>query len=137
MANAIYLMYNGTCEEAINFYKEVLGGNVTQMQRYGELPGSSSDTYKDKIMHAVMEAGNLTLMFSDSGEKTNVEFGNNFSIVIDCKSDGELKRTFDALSTGGTVTMPLQDTFWGATFGMCTDKYSVNWMLNYDKPKTS
>ena len=57
MANAIYLMYNGTCEEAINFYKEVLGGNVTQMQRYGEVPGSSSDTYKDKIMHAVMEAG--------------------------------------------------------------------------------
>lgn len=135
MGHSIYLMYNGTCEEAINFYKDILGGNVTQMQRYGEV-GAGTEASKDKIMHAVMTVGNLTIMFSDADEKRNVSFGDNFSIALDFKTDGELRRTFDALSTGGQVTMPIEDTFWGATFGMCLDKFGINWMVNYDKPKS-
>lgn len=134
MGHSIYLMYNGTCEEAINFYKDILDGNVTQMQRYGDV-NAGTEAYKDKIMHAVMQVGNLTLMFSDADEKRNVSFGDNFSISLDFKNDGDMRRTFDALSAGGQVTMPLQDTFWGATFGMCKDKFSVNWMFNHDKPK--
>jgi PhnB protein len=135
MANAVYLMFNGTCEEALNFYKETLGGELGQVQRYGDVPGSGSESAKDRIMHAVMQVGGLTLMFSDADEKRNVSFGDNFSIVIDCKSDGDLRRIFDTLATGGEVTMPVQETFWGATFGMCRDKYGVNWMLNYEKDK--
>ena len=76
-----------------------------------------------------------TVMCSDTNEQRNVEVGDNFSLALDFKSDGDMRRAFDALSAGGTVTMPLQDTFWGATFGMCRDKFSINWMFNYDKPK--
>jgi PhnB protein len=136
MANALYLLFNGNCEEAINFYKDKLGGNLISMQRYGEAPaGQSSESYKDKIMHAVMDLHGFTLMFSDSNEGYNVTFGDNFSIALDVKSDGEVDRVFDALSTGGQVKMAVEDTFWGARFGMCTDKFGVNWMVNYDKPK--
>jgi PhnB protein len=136
MKNAVYLMFNGNCEEAMNFYKDKLGGTISEMQRYGDTPESSSESYKNKIMHAIMDLGGLTLMFSDANEARNVTFGDNFSIALDFKSDGELNRAFDALSTGGQVTMAVQDTFWGATFGMCTDKFGINWMFNYDKPKS-
>jgi len=135
MANAIYLMFNGNCEEAISFYKDQLGGNLISIQRFGETPESSSESYKDKIMHAVMDLRGLTLMFSDAQEDRRVTFGDNFSIALDLKSDGEVDRVFDALSTGGQVTMAVTDTFWGARFGMCTDKFGINWMVNYDKPK--
>ena len=126
-------MFNGNCEEAMNFYSEKLGGNITAIQRYGETPEQSSDAYKDKIMHGIMDLQGLTLMFSDAMEQRRVTFGDNFSIALNFKSDGELNRAFDAMSTGGQVTMAVQDTFWGATFGMCTDKFGINWMFNYDK----
>lgn len=133
MTNAIYLMFNGNCEDAINFYREKLGGNVTKLQRYGETPGHSSESYRDKIMHAIMNLRGLVIMFSDAPEERNVQFGDNFAIALDCKSNGELNQLFDVLATGGNVTMPVQDTFWGATFASVTDKFGVNWMLNYDK----
>lgn len=134
--NAIYLMFNGNCEEAINFYKEHLGGNVMQLQRYGETPEHTSERYKDKIMHSVMDLQGLTVMFSDASETSNVVFGDNFSIALDFKSLGDLNRAYDALITGGKVKMAVQETFWGAYFAMCTDKFGINWMLNHDKPKS-
>ena len=128
-------MFNGNAEEAMNFYKESLDGTIEASQRYGDTQMPSSEAYKDKIMHATMDFQGFKIMFSDSNEKGNVTFGNNFSIAFDFKSDGDIQRAFDNISAGGTVTMPLQDTFWGAKFGMCTDKFGVNWMFNYDKPK--
>ena len=133
--HSIYLMFNGNAEEAINYYKEHLGGTISMMQRYKESGQPHSESYGEKIMHATMEVGNLTLMFSDADEKRGVTIGDNFSIALDFKSDGALREAFNALSTGGQVTMPVQDTFWGATFGMCKDKFGINWMFNYDKPK--
>ena len=134
--NAIYLMFNGNCEDAINYYAQHLGGTITQLQRYGDTPQPSSESYKDKIMHGIMDLQGLTVMFSDSMEQRNVTMGDNFSIALDFKSDGELNRAFDAMSTGGQVTMAVQETFWNAVFGMCTDKFGVNWMFNYDKPQS-
>ncbi|MBC7552366.1 MAG: VOC family protein [Taibaiella sp.] len=98
-----------------------------------EYPGAEEQ--KDKVMHATMTIMGTTVMFSDAGGQMNVNFGDNFSVSLDFKHDGDMQRTFDALSTGGVVKMPLQDTFWGAKFGMCTDKFDVNWMCNHDKPK--
>ena len=131
----IYLMFNGTCEDAMNFYKDAIDAEIVSMQRWGETPASSSESYKEKIMHGIMTIQGATVMCSDTNEQRNVEVGDNFSLALDFKSDGDMRRAFDALSAGGTVTMPLQDTFWGATFGMCRDKFSINWMFNYDKPK--
>lgn len=133
----VYLNFNGNTEDAMNFYKEALGGTIVSLQRFGDTPMPSSDDYKNKVMHGVMHISGVTVMFSDSTESKNVTFGNNFSLALDFDNDGDLERAFAAISTGGIVTMPAQDTFWGAKFGMCTDKFGVNWMVNYDKPKQS
>ncbi len=133
MQHALYLMFNGNCEEAMNFYEKALGGKIHMVQRYGEAPVGSSEAYKDKIMHASMDIMGFNIMCSDADEKRNVQFGDNCHIALDFKSDGDLNKTFDALATGGKVTMPVQETFWGATFAMVTDKFGVNWMFNHDK----
>ena len=131
----IYLFFNGNCEEVMNFYKDALDGSILFMQRYGDSPMPGSLDEKDKIMHATMSLCGSKVIFSDSGDKRKVNFGDNFSMSANCHSEAEIKKYFEAISAGGMVTMALQDTFWGATFGMCTDKFGVNWMFNYDKPK--
>ena len=131
----IYLFFNGNCEEAMNFYKDTANGSIVSMQRYGDTQSHATEDYQSKILHGVMHIHGTTVMMSDAGEKRNVSFGDNFSLSLNFKSDGDINRTFEAMSAGGTVTMPLQDTFWGATFGMCRDKFGVNWMFNFDKPK--
>jgi PhnB protein len=131
----IYLFYNGDCEEAMNFYKDATGGTIDNIQRFGDTPMPSPEEMKNKIMHANMTINGATVMFSDAGGKDERTIGNNFSVALDYKDPEAMKVVFDKLSAGGVVTMPLQDTFWGATFGMFTDKFRVNWMFNHDKPK--
>lgn len=134
MSLITYLFFNGNCEEAINFYATAISNSSIQyMQRYGEADMPVDDAYKNKVMHAVMTIHGTTVMVSDTNEKNEVTIGNNFSLSIDFKEEGEMDAIFNALSDGGKVTMPLQDTFWGARFGMCTDKFGVNWMFNHDK----
>lgn len=130
-----YLLFNGNCEEAMNFYKDALGGSIVFMQRYGDSPMPGGPDEKDKIMHATMSLCGTNVMFSDAGGKRKMNFGDNFSMSVDCKTDEEIETLFKAMSEGGHITMPLQDTFWSAKFGMCTDKFGVKWMFNYDKPK--
>ena len=135
MSLNVYLYFNGNCEEAMNFYQNATGGTIDTLQRYGDNPMGASIAHKDKVLHAVMTIYGTTVMFSDSNEQRNVNFGDNFSLALDFKTDESITNAFTALSAGGTITMPLQDTFWGAKFGMCTDKFGVNWMFNFDKPK--
>ena len=136
MSLNVYLFFNGNCEEAINFYKDATGGTIESMQRYGDAPMPCSDTQKNKIMHGVMDVNGAKVMFSDAPENQDVVFGGNFSLALDFRDAATMQHAFDALSgSGGAVTMPLQDQFWGARFGMCTDKYGVNWMFNMDQPK--
>jgi PhnB protein len=132
----VYLFFNGNCEEAMHFYSDHLGATTEMVQRYSDAPGSASESYGPKIMHALLHVGGTKLMMSDANEKRNVNVGDNFSISMDFESDGDMKRTFEALSgNGGQVTMPLQDTFWGARFGMCVDKFGINWMFNHQLKK--
>jgi PhnB protein len=131
----IYLYFNGNCEEAMNFYKEALGGNIESIMHYGDAPMPCSDSQKSKVMHAVMLVAGTTMMFSDSSEQRKVTQGDNFAVSLGFKSEEEITTAYNAISAGGNVTMPLQDTFWGAKFGMCCDKFGVNWMFNWDKPK--
>ena len=135
MSLNIYLYYNGNCEDAMEFYKNATGATIDTIQRYGDAPIGTGDSYKDKILHAVMTIYGTKVMCSDANETRHVTFGDNFSIALDFTSDEDIATAFEALSAGGNITMPLQDTFWGAKFGMCYDKYGVNWMFNFDKPK--
>jgi PhnB protein len=131
----IYLYFNGNAEEAMNFYRNALGGNIVTISRYGDAPMPSSDNWKNKVMHGVLNAAGTTIFFSDSNEGHDVKFGDNFSVSLNFQSEDEIDEAFAAISAGGKITMPLADQFWGAKFGMCLDKFGVNWMFNWDKPK--
>ena len=132
----VYLTFDGNCEEAFNFYKSVFGGEFPYAGKFSEMPSEYPipEADKNKIMHISLPIGNTVLMGSDAVEGFGgiPKLGDNFSISINTDSEEEAKRIFSGLSEGGKVTMPLEKTFWGALFGMFTDKFGINWMVNYD-----
>ncbi len=128
-----YLGFNGNCEEAINFYKEAFEGEIVQLGRYGESPMETANDLKDKIMHARLQFGDTLIMFSDMMGEKDADAGNMISLSIDCDSIEQLEKVFPKIADGGKITMPLQDQFWGARFGMLTDKYGIHWMFNCEK----
>jgi PhnB protein len=136
-----YLIFNGNCRQAMEFYAESLGADL-QMMTYSQGPGGGPgceipEQAKDKIMHAHLQKGGAILMASDSTPDRAVKQGTNFWVSLDCESLQEVEQFFSALSAGASITMPLQQTFWAARFGMLTDKFGVNWMFNLAQPKTS
>jgi len=141
-----YLTFPGNCEEAFNFYKSVFGGDFAYIGRFNEMPpmkdengndcGPVSDEDGNRIMHVSFPISKETiLMGSDSSESWGqaTVMGNNFSISINTESKDEADRLFNGLSAGGKVTMPMEKTFWGAYFGMFTDKFGIQWMVNFDE----
>lgn len=138
-----YLNFPGTTEEAFNFYRSVFGGEFAGVMRYGDMPGCDetpmTDADKGKIMHIALPIGNgTTLMATDHQESMGKKLitGNNFYICIGPDTKEEADRLFNSLSNGGEVEMPMADTFWGAYFGCFTDKYGIQWMINYEnKPE--
>ena len=130
-----YLNFNGNAAEALAFYAKALDGKILHQQTFGESLMPSSEEMKNKIMHAVFQADKLTLMVSDCPPDMSVTTGTSVSLSLNFTDEASIDKTFAALSEGSKITMPLQDTFWGAKFGMLTDPFGINWMFNYDKPK--
>ena len=128
-----YLSFNGNCEEALNFYKEALNGEITQLGRYGDSPMQSSEAIKDKVLHGRLQFGQMLIMASDAMDENNTRMGDNISLSVECETDDQLEQVFSKMSEGGKITMPLQDQFWGAKFGMLTDKFGIHWMFNCEK----
>jgi PhnB protein len=131
-----YLTFSNNCEEAFNFYKSVFGGEFAHIGRFKDMPSEQPipESEGNKIMHVSLPIGNTVLMGSDSfSAQSQPVIGNNFSIAINAESQEEAQKLFDGLSAGGKVTMPLNKTFWGAYFGMFTDKFGINWMVNFDE----
>ncbi len=127
--------FNGNCREAMKFYQRCLGGELSIMP-FSEAPGDFPKEAKDRVMHArVTKDGTTLLMASDTMPGSNFVQGTNFSISIDCQSAEETDRLFNAFSENGKITMPLQDAFWGARFGILRDQFGINWMFNFEKPK--
>ncbi|MDB5120632.1 MAG: hypothetical protein JWN56_1850 [Sphingobacteriales bacterium] len=130
-----YLNFRGTTEEAFNFYKSVFGGEFITIQRFNDIPEAKEtpEEDKNKIMHISLPiGGGNVLMGSDTTGDDRLVEGNNFHISINADSEGETARIFNALAEGGKVTMPLAVMFWGAYFGMLTDRFGIQWMVNYD-----
>lgn len=134
-----YLTFAGNCEEAFNFYRSVFGGNFPYVGRFKEMPPIPGKEVPEgegeKIMHISLPiSAETVLMGSDSSEAFGhaTVMGNNFSISINAESETKAKQLFNGLSQGGKVTMPLDKTFWGALFGMFTDKFGIQWMVNFD-----
>ena len=130
-----YLNFNGNAAEALAFYSKAFNGNVVFQQTFGESPMEAPADFKDKVMHATFQAGSLTLMVSDCMPDQKVTNGSNMSLSLNFSTVEDIEKVFAALSDGANITMPLNDTFWGARFGMLTDKFGINWMFNHDYDK--
>jgi PhnB protein len=129
-----YLFFAGNCEEALKFYERCLDGTIVALFRYegspldnAELPGE----WKGRVMHATFDAGGTRFMASDSmpGEPAPNYAGFAMSLNVP-KDAARARQAFNALAEGGKVTMPFEKAFWGAHFGMLTDKFGVPWMVN-------
>ncbi|WP_417429321.1 VOC family protein [Halpernia sp.] len=137
-----YLMFDGNCKAAFDFYKSAFGKDFSDINYFGDMPPQEgnpplSEEQKKMIMHVRLEISKETILFgSDIFPGTQgFSHGDNFSISINADSRDEATDLFNKLSDGGNVTMPLADTFWGAYFGMWKDKFGVDWMINYDDPE--
>ena len=135
-----YLNFPDYTEEVFNFYKSVFGGEFSGngIARFSDIPPTEGTpplpaSEKDLVMHVELPIiGGHILMGTDAPASMGfqVNFGNNVHISLEPDSREETKKLFDALSAGGKVTMELQDMFWGAYYGSCTDKFGVQWMFN-------
>ncbi len=129
-----YLFFNGSCEQAVEFYRKSIGAEVEMMMRYKESPeppppGMVPPGFENKIMHTSFRVGETTLMASDgcSAEKANFQ---GFSLSLSLANEAEADRVFAALADGGQVRMPLTKTFWSPRFGMVEDRFGVGWMIS-------
>jgi len=136
---SIYLNFQNQTEEAFAFYKSVFGTEFSNgLLRFGDLPPSENqppvpDEVKSLVMHVALPIlGGIELMGSDAPEQFGFKIikGNNVLISLNPDTKAETDRLFSALSEGGSVRMALQDTFWGAYHGSCTDKFGIQWMFN-------
>ena len=133
----VYLNFPGTAEEALKFYETVFRTKIIAVQTYGNTPfaGQVPDAVKDKIMNAQLPISeSVHLMASDSipGFGPALSVGNNFNIMVVADDKAEADRVFGQLSSGGVVTMPIANAPWGPYFGMCRDKFGVQWMVSLD-----
>jgi PhnB protein len=132
-----YLNFSGNTEEAFNFYKSVFGTEFSGLMRFKDSPGGDKmpPDLQDKIMHMALPVGNgVVLMATDMIESMGqiLKPGNNFSLSVSPESEEEAHHFFDGLSAGGKIEAPFKKEFWGAYFGMFTDKFGIRWMINYD-----
>ncbi|MGL2965945.1 SRPBCC domain-containing protein [Flavobacterium sp. XGLA_31] len=140
-----YLNFPGTTEAAFTFYKEVFNGTLLGkgFERFGDVPGPEdmpplSEEDKKLILHVELEImGGHVLVATDAPESLGFKLthGDTMHIHLEPESRAETQRLFEALSKGGTITMPLEDMFFGAYYGSLTDQHGINWMLTYSEPK--
>jgi PhnB protein len=125
-----YLGFRDTAREAMDFYQSVFGGELTR-STFGEFQASDDPAEQDKIMHSMLITDNgLALMASDTPNSMEHTVGTNYSVSLSGDDEAELRGYWDKLSTGGNVTMPLNQAPWGDAFGMCVDKFGVRWLVN-------
>jgi PhnB protein len=124
-----YLNFAGTAREAMEFYKSVLGGELS-LQTYGESGQTKEESEKDLVMHAVLKSDDLSFMASDGNKEHPVHMGDNISMSLSGTDEEKLTSYFNDLAEGGKIDFPLEKQFWGDTFGMLTDKFGIHWMVN-------
>ncbi|WNZ09984.1 VOC family protein [Streptomyces sp. 11x1] len=129
-----YLSFDGDARQAMEFYKEVFGGELT-LHTFGNF-GQPGAPESDKIMHGMLEAPNgFTLMGADTPPGMEYQPGGGFSVSLSGDDDTELRGYWEKLSEGGSVSVPLDKQMWGDVFGMCTDRFGVPWMVNISEPQ--
>ena len=132
-----YIIYQGNCEKAFTHYRSVFGGEFSMLSRYSDMPPREDMKLpagtENLIMHVELSLGKgAVLMGSDAGPGAPPTVqGNNMHISITADSRDQADHLFNGLSEGGKKNMPMEQTFWGSYFGMCTDKFGINWMISF------
>ena len=126
-----YLYFNGNCEEAFAFYSEVLGGSKSEIMRYGDQGEGIPEEIANRVMHAELTVGVNMFYLSDTSVEGEYQAGSNVQINLNIDTEEEIRRVFEGMAVGANVTMPLQETFWGAIYGALTDRYGVSWSFNH------
>ncbi|MET0668507.1 MAG: VOC family protein [Xanthobacteraceae bacterium] len=128
-----YLMFNGRCQEALDFYQKAIGAKVEMVMRFKDAPeGQCAPGTENNIMHSSFKVGDTVLMASDGMNSGPLEF-KGISLTLNPKTEAECERLFNALADGGQVFQPLIKTFFSPKFGVVTDKFGVNWMVLVDQ----
>jgi PhnB protein len=127
------LVFSGNCEEALKFYIKCFGGSITYLERYKDAPGECDPAYAEKILHAKYEFDGNVIFASDSFENRPVKTGDNLSLTLEFESKEQLAEVYEKISEGAKIKTPLQESFWGASFAILTDKFGTTWTLNYIK----
>lgn len=124
-----YLNFDGTCAEAFRFYHDCLGGEL-DVRKHGDQPMEGlGPEWMDRVLHARLDVGGQVLMASDTGPGEPATPA-GFAVALQLADPADAERVFGALSDGGTITLPIQETPWSPRFGMFTDRYGVPWMVN-------
>lgn len=126
-----YLFFNGKCEEALTFYQQLLGIEVSMLMRYKESPDQSTcpPNCEEKVMHGNFKIGETSFMASDGDCEGEPNFS-GFSLSYTALDDDDAHRVMNGFADGGEITMPLDTVFWGGLFGMVKDKYGMSWMVS-------
>ncbi len=125
-----YLNFRDNARQAMEFYHAVFGGQLT-MRTFKDYHASQNPSEDDKIMHAMLEDENgIILMGADTPEGMEYNEGTSISVSLSGDNEAELKSYWEGLSAGGTITVPLEKAPWNDTFGMLTDKFGVQWLVN-------
>jgi len=128
-----YISFTDNAKQAMEFYKEVFGGNLT-LSTFGEFGGNPEDA--DKIMHGMLETpSGYTIMGADTPSGMEHNPGTNITVSLSGDDAAELRRYWEKLSGAGTVSVPLEKQMWGDEFGMCVDQFGVGWMVNIAQPR--
>jgi PhnB protein len=129
-----YIAFKGNCRDAIEFYKSALDAQVLFTQTFGESPMSGMGP-AENIMHCTIKVGDSTIMMCDNPRPDGATAGGNISLAIGLNDPERARQIFGSLAKGGSVVMPLEKTYWAEAFGMLTDKFGIQWMVNCDAPK--
>ncbi|MGH9141823.1 MAG: VOC family protein [Vicinamibacterales bacterium] len=128
-----YVNFSGTCAEAFRFYETHLGGTIGMMMTHGQAPDQSQvrPEWKDAVLHARISVGGTELMGADI---PNAQPMRSAYLSLNVDSDSDAERIFSALSEGGQVLMPMQETFFASRFGQLRDRFGINWMIIRERP---
>lgn len=129
-----YLNFNGNCREAMTFYKDCLGGELSLQTVEGSpMEAGCPAGVRHQILHSSLTKNGLILMGSDMVSAEGLNIGNNISLALNCSSEAEINTIYASLSRGGQIIEPLKLQYWGAMFGVLKDKMGITWMLTYNK----
>lgn len=132
----VYMIFNGNCQEAVEYYAQVFGADTLEISRYGDMPPEPGwelpEAAKNLVMHTSLDIHGSTVMFSDSMPDSTIPFGKNISVTVVADDLEKLTEEFNRLGQDGKIQMEMQKTFWSSGYGMLEDKFGISWQFSHD-----